>query len=69
MRTLLEKMGYSLQSNGKTKEDSDHPDRDAQFRFINNKVKSFLQENQPVISVDTKKKELISNYKNRGEVS
>ncbi len=66
VHTLLEKMGYSLQSNRKTKEGSDHPDRDAQFRFINNKVKSFLQESQPVISVDTKKKELIGNYKNRG---
>jgi transposase len=64
--TLLEVLGYSLQANRKTKEGGNHPDRDAQFSFINNKVKEFQKAKQPVISVDTKKKELIGNYKNAG---
>jgi low affinity Fe/Cu permease len=59
-------MGYSLQGNRKVKEGRDHPDRDAQFNFINNKVKKFQTEQQPVISVDTKKKENIGNFKNTG---
>lgn len=64
--TLLDEMEYSMQSNRKTKEGSDNPDRDAQFRYISDKVKKFQSNNQPVISVDTKKKELIGEFKNNG---
>lgn len=64
--TLLEALGYSLQANRKTREFGNHPERDAQFALINNKVKEFQKAKQPVISVDTKKKELIGNYKNAG---
>jgi len=64
---LLDEMDYSLQGNRKTKEGADHPDRDAQFRFIAEKTKTFQQAEQPVISVDTKKKELIGEYKNGGQ--
>jgi transposase len=64
---LLKAMGYSLQANRKTIEGSSHPDRDAQFEHIYYKVKAFQEEGQPVISVDTKKKELVGNYKNRGQ--
>ena len=60
----LADMGYSLQSNQKKNEGGDHPDRDQQFRFINDKTKAFQQRNQPVISVDTKKKENLWNFKN-----
>ena len=60
-------MGYSLQSNRKTTEGGFHQDRDAQFLFINKKTKEFQKGNQPVISVDTKKKELVGNYKNPGQ--
>jgi Rhodopirellula transposase DDE domain len=63
---LLGSMGYSLQANVKTKEGKDHPDRDAQFRYINEQMRSFLTNGRPVISVDTKKKELIGEYKNNG---
>lgn len=64
---ILAELDYSLQSNKKTIEGSeDHPDRDAQFQFINDKVKKFQHKNLPVISVDTKKKENIGNYKNNG---
>jgi transposase len=63
---LLNEAGYSLQSNRKTLEGSAHPDRDAQFEHINAKVKRFQQRGQPVISVDTKKKELVGPYKNNG---
>jgi DNA-binding transcriptional regulator GbsR (MarR family) len=63
----LNNMGYSLQANKKTKEGSSHPDRNDQFHFINNKAKRFIKENQPVVSVDTKKKENIGNYKNNGK--
>jgi len=63
----LSRMGYSLQSNKKTKEGKDHPDRDEQFLFINEKTKDFQRKNQPVISVDTKKKENIGNFKNNGK--
>ena len=63
---LLQEEGYRLQSNRKTEEGGDHPDRDAQFSFINEKAKAFQKKNHPVISVDTKKKELIGNYKNAG---
>jgi len=63
---LLKEQGYSLQSNRKTEEGEDHPDRDAQFRHINTQVKRALAKGTPVISVDTKKKELLGNYDNRG---
>jgi hypothetical protein len=64
---LLKEQGYSLQSNRKTEEGEDHPDRDAQFRHINTQVKRALTQGTPVISVDTKKKELLGNYDNRGQ--
>ncbi|MFV2070759.1 MAG: ISAzo13 family transposase [Pirellulales bacterium] len=63
---LLHVEGYSLQGNRKTKEGDDHPDRDAQFRYINKQVKRTMAKGAPVISVDTKKKELVGNYANRG---
>lgn len=64
---ILHKRGFSLQGNVKTKEGKNHPDRDKQFHFINNKCKKFLSKKWPVISVDTKKKELVGNYKNQGK--
>ena len=64
---LLHEQNYSLQSNRKTEEGEDHPDRDAQFRHINSCVKRTLAAGLPVISVDTKKKELIGNYDNAGQ--
>jgi hypothetical protein len=63
---LLHEMGYSLQANRKTLEGSSHPDRDAQFEHIHQKVKEFQAADQPVISVDTKKKEFIGTFKNNG---
>src|SRR5271166_3124214 len=63
---LLKAAGYSLQSNRKTKEGSSHPDRNAQFEHINAKVKAFQRRGQPVISVDTKKKELVGEFRNGG---
>lgn len=63
---LLRQMDYSLQGNRKTEEGSDHPDRDAQFQHINAQVRQALAHGRPVISVDTKKKELVGNYKNAG---
>ena len=64
---LLYELEYSLQANRKTSEGkADHPDRDQQFGFINRRAKSFLRRSLPVISVDTKKKELIGKYKNDG---
>jgi Rhodopirellula transposase DDE domain len=66
---LLRSLGYSLQANAKTREGKQHPDRDAQFRYINEQVRRHLRAGQPVISVDTKKKELIGAdpaYKNAG---
>jgi hypothetical protein len=63
---LLAEMGYSLQSNRKTEEGKDHPDRNAQFEHINAKVRALQRRCQPVVSVDTKKKELLGNYKNAG---
>jgi Rhodopirellula transposase. len=63
---ILHDLDYSLQSNRKTEEGADHPDRDAQFRHINLTVKQYLRQGMPVISVDTKKKELIGNYHNAG---
>jgi hypothetical protein len=59
-------MGYSLQANSKTREGSKHIDRDAQFQYINTQAKAFLAAHEPVISVDTKKKELVGNFKNNG---
>ena len=64
---LLGELGYSLQGNRKTEEGKDHPDRNAQFEHINRKVRSFQKRGQPVVSVDTKKKELVGNYKNPGQ--
>ena len=64
--SILSKLDYSLQANKKTKEGKDHPDRDAQFKYINKKAKDFQKVNCPVISVDAKKKELIGNFKNNG---
>jgi hypothetical protein len=64
---LLRDQDYSLQSNRKTEEGADHPDRDAQFRYINKQVKQALAKAIPVISVDTKKKELLGNYDNGGK--
>ena len=63
---LLNADGYSLQSNRKTQEGESHPDRNAQFEFINLAVKQFQRRRQPVISVDTKKKELVGPFKNGG---
>ena len=64
---LLQAMNYSLQGNRKTEEGEDHPDRDAQFQHINRQVKRAMRQGQPVISVDTKKKELVGNYSNSGK--
>jgi len=64
---LLHEQHYSLQSNRKTEEGADHPDRDAQFRYISAQVKTYLRQSLPVISVDTKKKELVGNYENTGQ--
>lgn len=64
---ILHAQGYSLQSNRKMEEGADHPDRDAQFRHINKLVKRAMKAKDPVISVDTKKKELIGNYDNSGQ--
>jgi hypothetical protein len=64
---LLRDQNYSLQSNRKSEEGADHPDRDAQFRHINAQVKRALATGMPVISVDTKKKELLGNYDNGGK--
>ena len=63
---LLKSLGYSLQGTRKRYEGSSHPDRDAQFEYINAQVKAFQKRNQPVVSVDTKKKELVGNFANRG---
>jgi hypothetical protein len=63
---LLHEQKYSLQANRKTKEGSSHPDRNAQFEFINARATEFLKSGQPAISVDTKKKEQVGDYKNGG---
>ena len=63
---LLHDLGYSLQANRKTLEGKSHPDRDAQFAYINTKVLAALQASEPVISVDAKKKELVGDFKNAG---
>ena len=62
----LRELGYSLQANRKIREGSGHMDRDAQFQYINEQAKAFLAAHEPVISVDTKKKELVGNFKNNG---
>lgn len=63
---LLREEGFSLQGNAKTVEGRQHPDRDAQFRYINEQAKQYQAAGDPVVSVDTKKKELVGNYKNVG---
>jgi len=65
--TLLAEIGYSLQSNKKTLEGEHHPDRNAQFENINAKAQEYIEAGNPVISVDTKKKENVGNYKNDGQ--
>jgi hypothetical protein len=64
---LLDDLGYSLQANRKTREGSQHPDRNAQFEHINAQVRSFQRRGQPVLSVDAKKKELVGDFKNAGQ--
>lgn len=63
---LLRELGYTLQANRKTREGTNHPDRDAQFGYINDRVKEALTEGEPAVSVDTKKKELVGDFKNAG---
>jgi hypothetical protein len=63
---LLRDLGYSLQANRKTRKGTNHPDRNAQFGYINRKVKQALAAREPAISVDTKKKELVGDFKNGG---
>lgn len=63
---LLQESGYSLQANRKTREGASHPDRDAQFEYIAGRVRAFQRRGQPVVSVDTKKKELVGDFKNGG---
>ena len=63
---LLHLLGYSLQANAKVVEGTQHPDRDAQFRYLNDMAESFVDDGEPAISVDTKKKELVGNYANGG---
>ncbi len=63
---LLQELGYSLQANSKTLEGSSHPDRNAQFEYINQKATEHLEVGNPVISVDTKKKELVGDFRNAG---
>ena len=63
---LLHALDYSLQSNRKTLEGKGHPDRDAQFQYINRRAKAFQRQGQPVVSVDTKKKELVGQFRTGG---
>ena len=63
---LLRRLGFSLQANCKTREGTSHPDRNAQFEYINAEVKTFQASGEPAISVDTKKKELVGDFKNAG---
>ncbi|MDY6966914.1 MAG: ISAzo13 family transposase [Halobacteriota archaeon] len=63
---LLKEMGYSLQAPSKTLEGMSHPDRNAQFEFINEQVKEFQKREQPVVSVDSKKREIVGNFVNKG---
>jgi transposase len=64
---LLRELGYSLQAPTKTDEGSRHPDRDGQFRYLNEQIKAFLADGLPVVSVDTKKKELVGRFKTGGQ--
>ena len=64
---LLQESGYSLQANRKVREGPQHPDRDAQFRYINEQVRRFQRHTQPAVSVDTKKRELVGDFKNGGQ--
>ena len=64
---LLHEAGYSLQANVKTMEGTNHPDRDEQFRYLNDQIKEFLAQGLPVVSVDAKKKELVGLFKNIGQ--
>jgi hypothetical protein len=64
---LLHELGYSLQANRKTREGNGHPDRNAQFEYINQQVRRLQKRGQPVVSVDTKKKELVGDFKNPGQ--
>ena len=64
---ILKNQGYSLRSNKKMLPGKNHPDRDSQFRYINKLVNQFSNKNRPIISVDTKKKELVGNFKNNGK--
>src|ERR1019366_6213471 len=66
VRRLLRELGYSLQANAKTTEGGQHPDRDAQFGYLNDQAQAHMDASNPVISVDTKKKELVGAYKNGG---
>jgi hypothetical protein len=63
---LLNDLDYSLQANRKVKEGQDHPDRNAQFEYINRRVRAFQTKGQPVVSVDSKKKELVGDFRNAG---
>jgi len=63
---ILKSLGYSLQAPAKEKEGTNHPDRDAQFSYLNEKAAEFVSAGEPVISVDTKKKELVGEYQNKG---
>lgn len=63
---LLRENGFSLQGNAKVLEGTQHPDRDAQFRYINDRVKDHQADGEPVVSVDTKKKEVVGEFKNAG---
>ena len=64
---LLHDLDYSLQANRKTREGSSHPDRNAQFEYINRQVRAFQRAGQPVVSVDSKKRELVGDFKNAGQ--
>jgi hypothetical protein len=66
VRNVLHAAGYSLQANAKTREGRQHPDRDAQFRYLNEQMQAFLAQGLPVVSVDTKKKALVGHCKNGG---
>jgi hypothetical protein len=66
VRRLLHEMGYSLQAPSKQKEGTAHPDRDAQFQYLNGAIADFAKTDDPAISVDTKKKELVGEFKNGG---
>ncbi|MEV8883468.1 hypothetical protein AB0V39_30975 [Mesorhizobium ciceri] len=63
---LLRELGFSLHANKKTRERAAHPDRDRQFEHINAKIRRFRDGNQPAVSVDSKKKELVGDFKNGG---